>query len=145
MTLEQAKKHWPKGTALGKLNLVLAEGRDPRLVLDSTICGVNPKCHLPEKVALPMAADICLATKPSDEHGAFTGASVDFKAAANKSRSSLTNTASCFLHLIKSYTTTVSATSGPAFQLIGGKEWEHSCSGKSTTCSATRHTKPGSM
>ena len=81
MTLEQAKKHWPKGTALGKLNLVLAEGRDPRLVLDSTICGVNPKCHLPEKVALPMAADICLATKPSDEHGAFTGASVDFKAA----------------------------------------------------------------
>ena len=81
MTLEQAKKHWPKGTALGKLNLVLAEGRDPRLVLDSTICGVNPKCHLPEKVALPMAADICLATKPSDDHGAFTGASVDFKAA----------------------------------------------------------------
>ena len=81
MTLEQAKAHWPKGTALGKLNLVLAEGRDPRLVLDSTICGVNPKCHLPERVALPMASDVCLATQPSDEHGAFTGASVDFKAA----------------------------------------------------------------
>ena len=34
--LKAAKKRWPKGVAVGKLSLVKAEGRDPRLVLDST-------------------------------------------------------------------------------------------------------------
>ena len=42
MSLEEAKAFWPKGVALGKLNVVFADGKDPRLVLDSTICGVNP-------------------------------------------------------------------------------------------------------
>ena len=81
MSLEEAKAFWPKGVALGKLNVVFAEGKDPRLVLDSTICGVNPRCHIPERVALPMAADLRLATQPHDSHGAFIGASLDFKAA----------------------------------------------------------------
>ncbi|CAE7756746.1 unnamed protein product, partial [Symbiodinium necroappetens] len=36
--LKAAKKRWPKGIAVGKLSLVKAEGRDPRLVLDSTVC-----------------------------------------------------------------------------------------------------------
>ena len=66
MSLEEAKAFWPKGVALGKLNVVFAEGKDPRLVLDSTICGVNPRCHIPERVALPMAADSPkTATEPS--------------------------------------------------------------------------------
>ena len=34
---EAAKARWPQRTAIGKLNIVTAEGRDPRLVLDSTI------------------------------------------------------------------------------------------------------------
>ena len=58
-----------------------AEGRDPRLVLDSTICNVNPRCHLPERVALPTASDIRLTTQTSDPHGAFLGAGLDIKAA----------------------------------------------------------------
>ena len=33
-------------TAIGKLNLVEAPGKDPRLVLDSTVCQVNPNCSL---------------------------------------------------------------------------------------------------
>ncbi len=81
MSLEEAKAFWPKGVALGKLNVVFADGKDPRLVLDSTICGVNPRCHIPERVTLPMAADLRLATQPQDSHGAFIGASLDFKAA----------------------------------------------------------------
>ena len=81
MSLEEAKAFWPKGVALGKLNVVFAEGNAPRLVLDSTICGVNPRCYIPERVALPMAADLRLATQPHDSHGAFIGASLDFKAA----------------------------------------------------------------
>ena len=81
MSLEEAKAFWPKGVALGKLNVVFADGKDPQLVLDSTICGVNPRCHIPERVALPMAADLRLATQPHDSHGAFIGAFLDFKAA----------------------------------------------------------------
>ena len=30
---KSAAKHWPQGIAIGKLNIVIAEGRDPRLVL----------------------------------------------------------------------------------------------------------------
>ena len=69
MWVAEAQKNWPSGTAVGKLNIVFAEGKEPRLVLDSTICGVNPRCHLPERVALPMASDIRLATQASDHHG----------------------------------------------------------------------------
>ncbi|CAE7459247.1 unnamed protein product [Symbiodinium sp. KB8] len=57
-TEEDAALHWPKGTAIGKLNVVVAEGRDPRLVLDSTVCGLNPAVHIPERVALPTASDV---------------------------------------------------------------------------------------
>ena len=46
-----AEQRWPKGIALGKLGVVHADNRDPRLVLDSTICGMNGRCHLPEKTA----------------------------------------------------------------------------------------------
>ena len=66
---------------MGRLNVVLAEGKDPRLVVDSSICNVNLRCTLPEKVALPMASDVKLAHLPDDPVGAFTGASFDFKAA----------------------------------------------------------------
>ncbi|CAE7754378.1 unnamed protein product [Symbiodinium sp. KB8] len=50
--LTAAKKRWPQGIAVGKLSLVKAEGRDPRLVLDSTICQVNPLCRIPEAVTM---------------------------------------------------------------------------------------------
>ena len=53
-----------------------AEGKDPRLVLDSTVCGVNPKCAVPERISLPMASDV-----REDTHSSFVGASFDFKAA----------------------------------------------------------------
>ena len=39
MSLEEAQKHWPSGTAVGKLNIVFAEGKEPRLVLDSNLRG----------------------------------------------------------------------------------------------------------
>ena len=52
-TEEQAKAHWPRGIAIGKLNLVRAENRDPRLVLDSTICGVNPGSMPPARTSVP--------------------------------------------------------------------------------------------
>ena len=81
MSIEQARQHWHKGIAVGKLNVVHAEGKEPRLVLDSTVCGVNPKCNIPERISLPMASDVRLAFMPEDTHSSFIGASFDFKAA----------------------------------------------------------------
>ena len=52
--------------------------KDPRLVLDSTVCQVNPNCSLPEAVQLPTVSD---AFQPSDPHSMWMGASLDFKAA----------------------------------------------------------------
>ena len=65
MSIEQARQHWHKGIAVGKLNVV-HEGKDPRLVLDSAVCGVNPKCAIPERISLPMASDVRLAFLPDE-------------------------------------------------------------------------------
>ena len=80
-TPDTALHRWPQGIAIGKLNVVLAEGKDPRLVLDSSICQVNKRRTLPERVALPLASDVKLAHMADDPVGAFIGASFDFKAA----------------------------------------------------------------
>ena len=80
-TEADAKRRWPKGTAIGKLNVVIAQGRDPRMVLDSTICNLNPRCHLPERVQMPTAKDVQLTYSHRDPHGYWHGLSLDFKAA----------------------------------------------------------------
>ena len=80
-TPASAKQAWPAGVAIGKLNVVFVEGKEPRLVLDSSVCQVNTRCTLPERVAMPLAFDLKLAHCPADPPGAFLGASFDFKAA----------------------------------------------------------------
>ena len=55
-SLSDAQEQWPLGVAVGKLGLVLAEGRNPRLVVDNTVCGVNARCVMPEKATLPTAS-----------------------------------------------------------------------------------------
>ena len=57
-TLADAKKRWPKGVAVGKLGVAYADGRDPRLVLDSTAPGVNPCCVINEKTFNPSLHDL---------------------------------------------------------------------------------------
>ena len=79
--LKAAKKRWPKGIAVGKLSLVKAEGRDPRLVLDSTVCQVNPLCRIPEAVTMPTVQEVRRSFQPQDPRGAYISASIDFKAA----------------------------------------------------------------
>ncbi|CAE7730100.1 unnamed protein product, partial [Symbiodinium sp. KB8] len=80
-TEEDAALQWPKGTAIGKLNVVIAEGRDPRLVLDNTVCGLNPAVHIPERVALPTASDVQRTFLAEDCYAQQTALSIDFKAA----------------------------------------------------------------
>ena len=78
---QEARAKWPKGIAIGKLNVVQADGKDPRMVLDSSVCNVNPRCTLPERVCLPTAADVRTTFKPHDPPNASQGAALDFKAA----------------------------------------------------------------
>ena len=80
-TLEQAEKKWPGRTAVGKLNIVTAEGRDPRLVLDSSVCNANAKSKVPEKLVMPSGLDVARTFQHEDPRGAFVGVSLDFKAA----------------------------------------------------------------
>ena len=47
-----------------QLNLVEAPEKDPRLVLDSTVCQVNPNCSLPEAVQPPTVSDVCFSFQP---------------------------------------------------------------------------------
>ncbi|CAE7197288.1 unnamed protein product [Symbiodinium sp. KB8] len=80
-TEADAAQHWPLGTAIGKLNIVQADGKDPRLVLDSTVCGLNPAVHIPERVAMPSALDVQRTFSTADPFAQLQGLSLDFKAA----------------------------------------------------------------
>ena len=80
-TLEDAQAKWPAGVSLGKLGIAHSDGRAPRLVLDNTICGLNPRCWVPERSTLPTCKDI-LRTFPLREfQGDHLGFSLDVKAA----------------------------------------------------------------
>ena len=69
--IKTAELRWPKGIALGKLG-----------VLDSTICGMNGRCHLPERQRLPNLRHISFflsSCPPLQEE--WQGASIDINAA----------------------------------------------------------------
>ena len=64
-----APAHWLEGTAMGKLNIVMAEGKDPRLVPDSTVCNANTLRKVPERVQLPTALDVQRTFQRTDKFG----------------------------------------------------------------------------
>ena len=78
---EAAEARWPQRTAIGKLNIVTAEGRHPCLVLDSTICNANTLCRIPEHVSLPSAMEVMRSFQVGDPFSAWQGMALDFKAA----------------------------------------------------------------
>ena len=43
LSIADAREKLPLGIAVGKLNVVFAEGKEPRLVLDSAVCQVNTR------------------------------------------------------------------------------------------------------
>ena len=83
--IQEAETRWPQGIALGKLGVVHADNKDPRLVLDSIICGMNGRCHLPEKQRLPNLRHVShfLPTCPPLQEE-WQGASIDIKAARKR-------------------------------------------------------------
>ena len=104
-TLADAEARWPQRTAVGKLNIVMAEGRDPRLVLDSSICNTNVKSKIPEKLAMPSGLDVARTFQHEDPHGSFVAVSLDFKA-VHKGIKLRTEDQGCMLLKATSSTTT---------------------------------------
>ena len=64
-----ALKRQYSGSAVGKLGLVKAPDRDPRLVVDSSVSGVTAHTHLPNKSANPTITGLrrCLPSRTSLE------------------------------------------------------------------------------
>ena len=67
--------------AVGKLNIVHSEGRKPRLVVDSSICGTNASCLIPERSALPTLQTIQAAWPLRGKHEPLAAWSLDVKSA----------------------------------------------------------------
>ncbi|CAE7223898.1 unnamed protein product [Symbiodinium sp. CCMP2592] len=78
-SLESAKAKWDR-VAVGKVNVVKSFSRDPRLIVDPTVSGVNPSCHLPERFLLPGLGDI-RAVYPLRGVSGCTACSLDIQAA----------------------------------------------------------------
>ena len=57
-TLDDARAQWPLGIAVSKLAVVQAAGKDPRLVVDATAAGLNPRAHFPERAENPTIAEV---------------------------------------------------------------------------------------
>ena len=80
-TIEEAQTFFQDGIAIGKLGLALSDSRPPRLVLDSTVCGVNPQSQIPEKSTLPTAKDVVRAYPLRNSQKRLSGVSFDVKSA----------------------------------------------------------------
>ena len=52
--LAQAQAEYPTGVSVGKLGVALSDNRPPRLVVDSSICGLNNRCTIPENRHYPL-------------------------------------------------------------------------------------------
>ena len=67
--------------AIGKLNIIHSEGRKPRLVVDSSICGTNACCMIPEKCSLPTLQTIQAGFPLRNKHEPLAAWSLDVKSA----------------------------------------------------------------
>ncbi|CAE7653223.1 Gapdh [Symbiodinium sp. CCMP2592] len=57
-SLEAAYERWGRErVAVGRVNIVKAPGRAPRLLIDNSICNTNQNCHVPEQFSLPSLQD----------------------------------------------------------------------------------------
>ena len=57
-SLADAQAHFPLGVGIGRLGLALSPHRPPRLVLDSSVCGTNGRCTIPDKQTMPSVLDV---------------------------------------------------------------------------------------
>lgn len=80
-TLTEFQDHFPEGISIGKLGVATSPTRPPRLVVDSTVCGLNKNCVIPEKGGLPAAKDAIRCYPLRSSSCTPWGLSIDIKSA----------------------------------------------------------------
>ena len=86
-SLDAAYARWgQERVAVGKVNIVKAPGRSPRLVVDNSICNTNQNCYIPEQFSLPSLQDIESSFPLREDSEEVGGFSLDVKGAHKTSR-----------------------------------------------------------
>jgi hypothetical protein len=87
---EDAIRRWGREkTAVSKLAVIIEAGKDPRLVVDATASGLNPRARIPERVEHPSIRDVMKALerhevrRPGERLVALT---LDVRAAHKRAR-----------------------------------------------------------
>ena len=80
-TLTDFQQEYPEGISIGKLGVATSPSRPPRLVVDSTICGLNKNCLIPEKGGLPSAKDAIRCYPLRNSSCTLWGLCIDIKSA----------------------------------------------------------------
>ena len=80
-TLAEAQAEFGEKLAVGRLGLALSDSRPPRLVVDSSICGLNSQITIPERTTLPSALDVLRVYPLRNLDDSLLGFSLDVKSA----------------------------------------------------------------
>ncbi|CAE6968846.1 unnamed protein product [Symbiodinium sp. CCMP2592] len=80
LDLASAQQRW-ENIAVAKLNVVLADNRKPRLIMDGTVSGVNSSCFLNERYCLPSLKDVRSAFPLRMNNEDLSAFSLDIRAA----------------------------------------------------------------
>ncbi|CAL1142863.1 unnamed protein product [Cladocopium goreaui] len=80
-SLEEAQQEYLAGVAIGKLGVAQSDSRAPRLVVDSSVCGLNGRCIIPERSTLPTAKEVLRSYPLRQCQRNLMGFSLDVKAA----------------------------------------------------------------
>ena len=80
-TLADAQVEFGEKLSVGRLGLALSDNRPPRLVVDSSICGLNSQVAIPERTTLPSALDVLRVYPLRNLDESLLGFSLDVKSA----------------------------------------------------------------
>ncbi|CAE7250897.1 unnamed protein product [Symbiodinium sp. CCMP2592] len=80
LDLASAQQRW-ENIAVAKLNVVLADNRKPRSIMDGTVSGVNSSCFLNERYCLPSLKDVRSAFPLRMNNEDLSAFSLDIRAA----------------------------------------------------------------
>ena len=80
-TLADAQVEFGEKLSVGRLGLALSDTRPPRLVVDSSICGLNSQVEIPERTTLPSAWDVLRVYPLRNLDESLLGFSLDVKSA----------------------------------------------------------------
>jgi hypothetical protein len=85
-SLDDARRRWPKGIAVGKIGIAFAPGKDDRLTMDSTAPAVNPGLDIRERAYNPCPSDVNASMDNAREDRKYVGFSMDVSAAHKRMR-----------------------------------------------------------